>query len=375
MKKIGLIVIVFMILFFGYKGYEYLDFRSKNAVSDAGFVKSDSLSVLNFKVGGKIDSLLYKEGDRIKKGSLLASIDAKDFVVASKKAKNSIISLQNKIDSLKVKKEKVAKDINISNIMTKNDINAYKSKIISLKLSIKSNQTKIKQLQKDTFRLKKLSFKKLVAKDKYEKSATALKSLKEKLLAQKEELNAAKFKLQNIKEKLNLIKNSKLNLQEIEKNIQALTFQKKALAETLKELKLKISYCKLFAPFDGVIAKKFVNDQRVVARGYPIYALVDPRDLHAEVLLSEKKLHGVKVGNKVEVDADAIKDKKFEGAVETILPASASTFSLVPRDIASGEFTKLDQRFVVRIKLKEIKGLRVGMSLNVAIKRGKGEEE
>ena len=375
MKKIGLIVIVFMILFFGYKGYEYLDFRSKNAVSDAGFVKSDSLSVLNFKVGGKIDSLLCKEGDRIKKGSLLASIDAKDFVVASKKAKNSIISLQNKIDSLKVKKEKVAKDINISNIMTKNDINAYKSKIISLKLSIKSNQTKIKQLQKDTFRLKKLSLKKLVAKDKYEKSATALKSLKEKLLAQKEELNAAKFKLQNIKEKLNLIKNSKLNLQEIEKNIQALTFQKKALAETLKELKLKISYCKLFAPFDGVIAKKFVNDQRVVARGYPIYALVDPRDLHAEVLLSEKKLHGVKVGNKVEVDADAIKDKKFEGAVETILPASASTFSLVPRDIASGEFTKLDQRFVVRIKLKEIKGLRVGMSLNVAIKRGKGEEE
>ena len=375
MKKIGLIVIVFMILFFGYKGYEYLDFRSKNAVSDAGFVKSDSLSVLNFKVAGKIENLLYKEGDRVKKGSLLATIDDKDFITASQKVKNSIISLQKKIDSLKVKHEKIAKDINISRVITKNDIKAYKSKIKSLKLSIQSNQTKIKQLQKDTLRLKRLSSKKLVAKDKYEQSSTALKSLKEKLLAQKEELNGAKFKLQNIKEKLNLIKNSELNLKEIDKNIQALIFQKKALLDTLKELKLKISYCKLFAPFDGVIAKKFVNIKRVAAKGYPIYAFVDPTDLHAEVLLSEKKLHGVKVGNSVEIEADAIKGKKFKGVVESILPASASTFSLVPRDIASGEFTKLDQRFVVRIKLKDIKGLRVGMSLNVAIKRGKGEEE
>ena len=375
MKKIGLIIIILMIVFFGYKGYEYLSFRRANAVSDAGFVKSDSLSVLNFKVDGKVDTLLYKEGDSVKKGDLLATIDAKDFIVATKKVENSIISLQNKIDSLKIKQKKVAKDIDISNIIAQNDIGAYKSKIISLKLSIKSNQTKLRQLQKDTYRLKKLSSKKLIAKDKYEKSATALKSLRERLLAQEEELNAAKFQLQNIKEKLNLTKNSKLNLKEIDKNIQALIFQKKALLETLKELKLKISYCKLFAPFDGVIAKKFINDKRVVASGYPIYALVDPKDLHAEVLLSEKKLYGIKVGNSVEIDADAIKDKKFKGVVESILPASASTFSLVPRDIASGEFTKLDQRFVVRIKLKEIKGLRVGMSLNIAIKRGKGGEE
>jgi len=55
LKKIGMLIIVIMVIVFGYKGYGYLEFRSKNAVSDAGFVKSDSLSILNFKVGGKID--------------------------------------------------------------------------------------------------------------------------------------------------------------------------------------------------------------------------------------------------------------------------------------------------------------------------------
>lgn len=373
MKKLGLAIILLLILFFGYKGYDYLEFRSKNAVSDAGFVKSDSLSILNFKVGGKIDKLLYKEGDSVKKGVLLSSFDKSDFQVAAKKAENSITSLQNKIESLVYKKDKISKDINISKTIALNDINAFKSKISSLKLSIASNLTKLKQLQKDTKRLKRLSSKKLVAKDKFEQSKTALKSLKEQIASAKEELNGAKFKLKNIKEKLNLIKNSRLNVKEIAKSIKALEFQKKALKNSLEELKLKIKYCDLYAPFSGVIAKRFVNDNKVIAKGYPVYALVDPNDIHAEVLLSEKKLHGVKVGNPVTIEADAIKDKKYDGVVESILPASASTFSLVPRDIASGEFTKLDQRFVVRIKLKEKKGLRVGMSLNVAIKRVKSE--
>ncbi len=370
MKKIGLAIIILMILFFGYEGYGYLSFRVKNAVSDAGFVKSDSLSVLNFKVGGKINHLSYEEGQSFKKGNLLASLNDKDFLVVSNKVKNSINSLQNKIDALKYKKNKITKDINISKIIAKNDIKAFQSKIISLKLSIKSNQIKILQLQKDTKRLHNLLKTNLIAEDKYEHSLSTLKSLKTKLLAQKEELNSAVFRLKNVQEKLNLVKNNILSIKEMTKNIDALKYQKKALQDSFKALQLKIKYCKLYAPFNGVIAKRFVNNKEVVDRGYPVYAVVNPKDLYAEVLLSEKKLHGVKVGNSVQINADAIKNKKFYGTVESILPASASTFSLVPRDIASGEFTKLDQRFVVRIKFKNAtKGLRVGMSLNIAIKR------
>ena len=111
----------------------------------------------------------------------------------------------------------------------------------------------------------------------------------------------------------------------------------------------------------------------MIAKGAPVYALSDPKALYCEVLLSEKKLHGVRPGNRVKVTVDALKGKNFEGEVGSIAPTSASTFSLVPRDIASGEFTKLDQRFVVRIRLKEIDGLRAGMGATVAISRSAGE--
>jgi len=145
--------------------------------------------------------------------------------------------------------------------------------------------------------------------------------------------------------------------------------QIKALEAAEADLENKITYTTLKAPFCGVIAKRFIVAPRVVGAGTPVYALVDPTALYAEVLLSEKKLHGIRPGSPVEITVDALEEKEIEGEVESIAPTSASTFSLVPRDIASGEFTKLDQRFVVRIRLKETRGLRAGMSIAVAIKR------
>jgi len=369
MKKVGMIVILIMVVVFGYMGYDYISYRSKNAVSDAGFVKSDSLTILGFKVGGKILKLNKTEGDKITKGELLAELDDSDFQIAKSKIQNSIDSATNSIEALELKKMRLKKDISIAQKVASTDISSYKEKISSIKLSIKAEEQKLYLLNKDTKRFKNLLAKKLISKNKYEKIETSRNSLYNKIASDKKALKAAQTKLDNVLQNLNLAKNKELLIKELSKEIEALTYKKKALKEGLKEVEKKIGYCYIYAPFDGRIAKRFVNKNRVVARGYPVYAVVNPKDLHAEVLLSEKKLHGVKVGNKVTLEADAIEDKKFEGVVESILPTSASTFSLVPRDIASGEFTKLDQRFVVRIKLKDKEGLRVGMSLNVAIKR------
>ncbi len=370
-----MIIIVVLILLFGYEGYSYLSYRSKNAVSDAGFVKSDSLSLLNFKVAGKIDKLLRQEGDTIKKGELLASINDKDFLIAKQKAQNSIKSLTNNIEALLLKKVRIKTEINIAKRMAKNSIKSYIEKISSIKLSIKANQAKLSLLNKNTKRYKNLLNRKLISQNKYEEMLTSRNSLKNSILAQKQELYSVRTNLKNIKEQLNIAVNKELILKEISKNVDSLGYKKDALKNTLEEIKNKIEYCNLYAPFNGIVAKRFVNDKRVVAKGYPIYSVVNPKDIYAEVLLSEKKLHGVKKGDKVEMKADALPNRKFKGIVEAILPTSASTFSLVPRDIASGEFTKLDQRFVVRIKLEEKIGLRVGMSLNVAIKRTNKEDK
>jgi membrane fusion protein (multidrug efflux system) len=156
---------------------------------------------------------------------------------------------------------------------------------------------------------------------------------------------------------------------ELDQQILSMRGQKKALESSLEDLQHKVGYTRLYAPFDGVIAKKFVDAPSISKQGSPIYALTDPKALYVEVLLSEKELHGLKIGNKAVVRTDGVPNAKYNAHVESISATSASTFSLVPRDIASGEFTKLDQRFIVRLALENIHDLRAGMGASVAITR------
>ncbi|MEJ2033957.1 MAG: hypothetical protein P8Y63_13185, partial [Deltaproteobacteria bacterium] len=54
-----------------------------------------------------------------------------------------------------------------------------------------------------------------------------------------------------------------------------------------------------------------------------------------------------------------------------VLPTSAATFAMAPRDISAGEFTKVAQRIPVRIAITkgDISLLRIGMGGEVEIKR------
>ncbi len=371
MKKIGTIIIVLLIVFFGYEGFVYLRYRSVNAVSDAAFIKTDSLSSLSFKVKGKIIEMAKNEGDSIGKGKVLARIDDKDFLVMQNKIKNSIVALEKSKEALVDKLSRITKELNLGEQIAQNNIKSYKKKIDALKLSVKANETKLSKLSLDEKRFSKMLKKKLIAKNTYEKVSTAKNSLSDMILSQKQELASVILNLNNVKNALLLSVVKKSTTKELQKEIESLNSKKKVLLDGLEEIKNKISYCSLYAPFSGIVAKKIANTDQVVRAGYPIYYIINPKDLHVEALLSEKKLHGVKVGNKVTITPDALEGKVYKGRVEKILPTSASTFSLVPRDIASGEFTKLDQRFTIRISLEKIDALKVGMSTNIAIQRTK----
>ncbi|WP_331775704.1 HlyD family secretion protein [Sulfurospirillum sp. 1612] len=371
MKKIGNIIIVLLVLVFVYEGYLYLRYRSVNAVSDAAFVKSDSLSALSFKVDGKIQSMTKLEGDSVKKGEILATIDATDFNVTKHKIQNSITALKMNKLALEDKLSRTRKELHLGEKIATNNIAAYKKKIEALQLSISANETRLAKLSLDEKRYKRMWDKKLIAKNDYENIQTSRRALSDKIASQKQELGSVILNFNNVQDAKTLSIVKKSATKELQKEILALESKIKALQDDKKAIENKISYCELKAPYDGIVAKKIANTDQVVASGYPIYYVVNPKKLHVEVLLSETKLHGVKIGNSVLVKPDALDGKEYKGVVENILPTSASTFSLVPRDIASGEFTKLDQRFTVRIALDSITGLKVGMSANIAIKRSK----
>ncbi len=368
-KRVGSLIIIALILATIFYGYKYISFREQNAVSDAAFIKSNRLSFLSFKVSGKVVKMYKKEGQSIKKGELLAVIEPKDFLVAKAKLLNEINSTKEAIDALKIKRDRLSNTLKLKSQIAKIDFQSATKKIESLEYKIDSNLEKLDKLKRDRDRYRNILDSNLIAKSNFEKVDTEYKSLKSLIESMQKTKEILKKQQQKAKKAIELIVVSQKEIKELSKSIKSSQFRLKALFDSLKDLENKISYTKLYAPFNGVVAKKFFDAPNIIKAGTPTYAIVDTKDLYCEVLLSEKKLRGVKVGSRAKVTVDAIKGRVYEGVVSSIAPTSASTFSLVPRDIASGEFTKLEQRFKVKIKLNSTKDLRVGMGAGVAIKR------
>ncbi len=368
-KRFGTALILLMIAIFSYIAYDYFGYRSANAVSEAAFIRSDRLANLSFKVDGKVIRMFKEENQPVKKGELLAIVDPVDLQTAKNELLHRIESLENSLNAMRLKKSRVQKTLSLKSSIADSDVDSISMKRQSLAYRIKAAETRLQKLRKDTDRYARMLQKRLIASSEYESVRTQRDALADEVEGMRKEYASLQAAESRARDGYRLAIVEKRMIDELEKEIAARTEELESMKQSLVDIENRIGYTRLYAPFDGVIAKKYVEAPRVLESGSPVYAFIDPSSLYCEVLLSEKKMGGVEPGNRAVVTVDALDGKEFEGEVESIAPTSASTFSLVPRDIASGEFTKLDQRFVVRIRLDGIEGLRAGMSATVAIER------
>ena len=117
--------------------------------------------------------------------------------------------------------------------------------------------------------------------------------------------------------------------------------------------RLNLSYCYIIATCDGTVGSKDIHIGQLVNPGQTLVSIVDKNERWIEANYKESQLPHIKVGNKVEITADAVPDVEYTGTVERISDATGSAFSLIPIDNATGNFVKVEQRVTVRIKLDE----------------------
>lgn len=349
--------------------YKYIVFETNYVSSNAVFVKSDTLTFLSFKLPGKIEKLFVKEGEKVKKGTLLAKLDTSNLEIQKEELNSTINALTKKIEATKIQKDKLSKDIDNQLKLLNIQISKLKKTVKAKEFDLKSDEYRLQKLNKDFLRFKKLFLVNKVSKEKFESVKTQFLALKEGIKAKKSLIEAMRDDIRALDVKINLTQNSKKEIKRLSKLIGSMEFDKKALKDKLKLVLQNIKDSYLYAPFDGVVAKRFANAKEVIRASQKVFSIVDLKKVYVLDLLEEIKLKGIKIGSKATVHIDAL-DKDFKGVVSEILPASAATFALVPRDISSGEFTKLAQRFYVKIKfLTPPKGVLVGMSGEVKIKK------
>jgi len=131
----------------------------------------------------------------------------------------------------------------------------------------------------------------------------------------------------------------------------------------------------LYAPATGIVAKRWLLAGDIVQPGQSIYSINDTRNFWVLVYLEETKMETIHIGQKVEFTIDTYSGVKFTGKVFMISPSTASQFSLIPPNNASGNFTKVTQRVPIKVSIDAAEGgkalssfqFRTGMSAVVKI--------
>ncbi|MGI4813234.1 MAG: HlyD family secretion protein [Janthinobacterium lividum] len=133
---------------------------------------------------------------------------------------------------------------------------------------------------------------------------------------------------------------------------------------------LNVDYTELRAPVAGYIGNRTARVGALAMSGSALITVVPSSGLWVDANFKEDQLKKLRVGDHARVKLDASGDA-LDGVVESLAPATGATFSLLPADNATGNFTRIVQRVPVRIRLlgspAQLAALRPGLSAEARV--------
>ena len=284
--------------------------------TDDAFVEGHIISVAP-RVSGPVIKLLVDDNQPVKKGDLILEIDPKDYEVA-----------------LAQKEAKLAEAKAGLNIAEK-EINHAQAGLKQSTEDITSTASKLDFAKKDHKRYTDMYKEGISSKQEYDSSKTSLTVAAANHKAAQERQKASESLLQSSKAKKTA---SEAEIKRLEAEVQ--------------EAKLNLSYTKIYAPQDGLITNRSVEQGNYVQVAQPLLSVV-PEKVWVIANFKETQLTNMRPGQPVEIKIDTYPSKRFKGEVNSIQRATGAKASLFPPENAVGSYVKIVQRVPVKIVFKE----------------------
>jgi membrane fusion protein, multidrug efflux system len=305
--------------------------------SDDTYVRANKLMV-STDVSGLIQSVNVKEGQQVKKGDVLFSLDPQPFQIALDNANAMLAQAVQDVES---------------------DRATYRSALGQ----IAAQQAQV-NLTKQTYdRYDALEKQSAIAATTVDQARGAMLSAQATLVALQQAAATDLAKLNG---------DPNMPAQKAPAYLKA-----KAAAD---EAQRQLSHAVVRAPFDGVVGEvDSLQPGTLVISAMSAFTTTSAVGLigsgiWVESDMKETDLTHVHPGNPVDITIDTFPGHHWSGHVDNVSAGSDSSFSALPAENASGNWVKVGQRFPVRIAIDQKAGdppLRAGMSAVIAIDTGK----
>lgn len=349
-----LIVLVFAALFGGVVWWWWI--TSGYVSTDDARIKADVVAI-SAELTAKITSLAKREGDRVARDEVLATLDRRELEIRIQQA-------EAELDRLRNKAQQEAKSIDLYQATQREEVAKAEAALRAARYNSEDVRAHALQAKQDWDRSQRLFQKQLVAEQDLNRAATELRQSEAQLSALQEKIKEGESLLS-----LARLKSGEIAVMQAE--LQARRAEARRADAELADLRRKLQLTTIHSPVDGVVVKKSANPGEVIQIGQPIYMIVDSSRFWVEANVEETEIRFVKPGDSVVIQVDSYPDRPFSGKVIEIGGATVSEFSLFNPQKLTGQFIKSTQRLPVKISVDNASGLlKVGMLVVVRITKG-----
>jgi membrane fusion protein, multidrug efflux system len=129
------------------------------------------------------------------------------------------------------------------------------------------------------------------------------------------------------------------------------------------------------APFPGIVTNvPAIAPGKYLSASTTAFYLIDTEHVWVDAEPKETELTYVRPGQPVTVTVDTYPNREWHGTVESVSPAAAQEFALLPAQNTSGNWVKVVQRVPMRVHVdtsdKSLPPLAAGMSVEIAVDTG-----
>ncbi|WP_339109721.1 HlyD family secretion protein [Thioclava sp. GXIMD4216] len=306
--------------------------QSRWQVTDDAYINADIVA-LSPEVSGRVTEIAVQEHETVHKDQVIAKLDDRDY-------KFAVAAAQAQLDT---------SDAALAALTAQ--IAQQKAAIEEASAQTTAAQANLELARSDANRYANLAQDGSASQQARETARTHVTTAQAELARSQAALTQAKMQSQVLQAKQNEASAAKASAQ-----------------AALDKAKLDLDRTVIRSPIEGMIGVQSLRMGALVGpQTVACLVVPPPQDLYIDANYRETQLDHMTLGQPVNIEIDALPDTTFTGHVASIAPASGASYASLPAHNATGNFTKIVQRLIVRVSIdpdnSAINQLRAGMSV------------
>ena len=347
--------------------------RKPSSVQVSGFIEADDIH-LGSRVGGRVKSVLVREGQRVQAGEVLVELEPHDLQARLNEAEAKLAAQKANVDRLEagLLPEEVAQvQARMDRLSSKVEMlvaGARPEEIETARAWLTLAEAQADRAKKTHARAMDLFNRdaRTITREDVDKAIEDLHVAESTIQARQEQLQlltkgtreeevaAARAELAEAKAALDLAKKGYRK-----EELQQAQAEMRATEAALAAIQVQMHELKIVANVAGTVDALELQPGDLVAPNSPVLTLLDLENLWLRAYIPEDQLSW-QPGDAVEVSVDGFPNQRIQGTISFI----AGQGEFTPRNVQTPE-ERAKQVFRIKVKLPSQAGLRVGMGADL----------